>query len=257
MTLYFTGSGNSKYVADALGDQLDDRVISLNRVMKRQIGAPLYTSETPFVVVFPIHTWNMPDVVIDLLRRASFSGNNRIYFVATMEAETGRADEYCQRLATGLGLRYMGFTGIPMPTNCAYLEKMPSNDQAWERIEASRPLIQDAAHCIAKGGRLSKTDHTSASRVKSGTVMHALYKRFIMTDSGYTVLDACIGCGACERRCPLNNIEMKDGRPQFKGNCCSCYACIQCCPQQAIEIKGHSEGHGRYVCPPYVSATSD
>lgn len=35
MILVFSGTGNSKYVADALADRIDDEVVSLNDIIKR------------------------------------------------------------------------------------------------------------------------------------------------------------------------------------------------------------------------------
>ena len=50
MLLYFTGSGNSRYVADALAQRLSDEAVSLNSVLKT--GSPKnFTSRKPYVVV--------------------------------------------------------------------------------------------------------------------------------------------------------------------------------------------------------------
>lgn len=53
---------------------------------------------------------------------------------------------------------------------------------------------------------------------------------------------SCVGCGLCERVCPLGNIALEGGKPAWRGTCTHCMACICRCPAEAIEYGKHSEG---------------
>lgn len=250
MILYFTGTGNSEYVARALADRLDDDVLSLNAVLRGDL-IPHFTSRKPYVVVTPIHAWRIPQVVSDLLPRLPFLGSDRIYFVATMAGDAGGAARGCRELAEKCGMHYMGFATVRMPDNCVYLDRMPSKAEARKIISRSTPDIALLAQLIASSREFPHHRETPATLLKSGNAMHAFYSRAIVSDRNYVVSSSCVGCSTCEGVCPIRNIHMVDGRPTFGGNCCACYACIQHCPREAIEIKGRSEGHGRYVCPTY------
>ena len=57
---------------------------------------------------------------------------------------------------------------------------------------------------------------------------------------------ACIGCGKCEKLCPLNNITLQNARPVWGSNCTQCMACICYCPTRAIEYGKKSAGKPRY-----------
>ena len=49
--------------------------------------------------------------------------------------------------------------------------------------------------------------------------------------------DSCVGCGLCAAGCPVNNIEMRNGKAAFLGGSCeNCFRCIQSCPERAIEF---------------------
>ena len=37
MILYFTGTGNSKFVADYLAEKLEDDVLSINKILKNAV----------------------------------------------------------------------------------------------------------------------------------------------------------------------------------------------------------------------------
>ena len=56
----------------------------------------------------------------------------------------------------------------------------------------------------------------------------------------------CIGCGQCVKRCPMNNVAIKDGKPVWGRNCTHCMACICYCPVSAIEYGKKSVGQPRY-----------
>ena len=56
----------------------------------------------------------------------------------------------------------------------------------------------------------------------------------------------CIGCGKCEKLCPMNNITLPNGRPVWGDNCTQCMACICYCPTEAIEYGKKSLGKPRY-----------
>ncbi len=47
--------------------------------------------------------------------------------------------------------------------------------------------------------------------------------------------EVCIGCGACQAVCPVEAIELVDGKASIdKEKCISCGACKGTCPVEAI-----------------------
>lgn len=251
MILYFTGTGNSKYVADAIADRIGDSVLSLNEMIK--YGKPaMFESETPFVVVAPIYAWRLPAIVHDFLSKAEFSGNSKVYVVGTMASETGHTDRYCKRLVEEMGLEYMGFSGIAMPNNYVIADRMPSAEQVREQLQSALPKIQVLSSKIQSGENIEKNDKTPLAGLKSGMI-NRLFVKFA-SSKNFVVSEKCSSCKKCEKQCPTNNIRMDGGKPVFGKHCINCYACIHHCPTAAIDIKGKTEDHGRYVCPEYRSA---
>ena len=50
--------------------------------------------------------------------------------------------------------------------------------------------------------------------------------------------DKCIGCGKCEKICPMKNISINEGKAVANNRCTMCYRCINNCPKQAITLLG-------------------
>ena len=49
--------------------------------------------------------------------------------------------------------------------------------------------------------------------------------------------EKCIGCGACTGTCPVEVLEMKDGKACYKNEgCIECGACVGACPVEALSL---------------------
>jgi len=76
---------------------------------------------------------------------------------------------------------------------------------------------------------------------------HPIYMpKLRQMDRFYTADENCNSCGVCQKVCPVNNIELKDGKPVWLHRCEFCQACIQYCPQKAIQWKNVTQKKGRY-----------
>ncbi len=62
-----------------------------------------------------------------------------------------------------------------------------------------------------------------------------LDKVMLLMDKTYYINENCNSCGICSKVCPVNNIQMKDGKPIWLNNCENCLACYNWCPKKAIE----------------------
>lgn len=250
MIFVFSGTGNSKYIADALGDRLRDEVVSLNDIIK--YGKEMvFKSEKPFVIISPIYAWRYPQIVEDFIEKAELSGSSDIYFLATMGENSGKCDQFVAKLAKNKGMNYLGFRGIVMPNNYVIDSVMESTEVTDAILAKAIPQVDEIAEAIKAGKQIYKTDKTKMAGLLSGPV-HNMFSKHMHSSENYVVSDNCVSCGKCASLCVMNNVALNEGeKPSFGKDCINCYACLQYCPKQAINIAGKTENHGRYTCKEY------
>lgn len=247
MILVFSGTGNSRFVADTLGVRLQDEVVSINDIVKNA-KEKVFFSDKPFVIVSPIYAWRYPVIVEELIETAEFQGSRDIYFVATMGANSGNCDRFAAGLAKKRGMNCMGFRGVIMPNNYVISSVMESDEVNAAIIAKAIPEMDEIADAISSGKQIHKTDKTKLAGLLSGPV-HNMFSRHMHSSENYVVGDSCISCGKCASLCVMNNVTLNAGeKPSFGKNCINCYACLQYCPTEAINIAGKTETHGRYTC---------
>ena len=244
MILYFSGTGNSKYVAKRIADALGDEIVNLNDRIKASDTSPVETDER-LIIVTPTYAWRIPRVVRDWLRKTELRGAKQVWFVMTCGSEIGNADKYNRELCTEKGLSCMGTAQTVMPENYIAMFSAPQADKARQIVAKAKPDIDRAIAAIQAGESFAPTRNNLYDRFMSGPVNPIFYKCFVKANA-FTASSACIGCGQCVKRCPMNNVTLKDGKPVWGRNCTHCMACICYCPKEAIEYGKKSVGQPRY-----------
>ena len=244
MVLYFTGTGNSRHIAERIAHALNDTLISLNDRIKSGDITPIAVNGR-LVLVMPTYAWRIPRIVRDHLLRTELRGARETWFVMDCGSEIGNAAKYNQQLAAQKHLRYMGTAQIIMPENYIAMFNAPQAEEARSIVEQAEPALQKALAQVRAGQKFSPLRDTLYDRFMSGPVNPVFYRFFVKADA-FRATDACIGCGKCVELCPLNNIRLENGKPVWGKHCTHCMACICDCPKEAVEYGKKSKGKPRY-----------
>jgi len=244
MILYFSGTGNSRYVAQKISAETGDTLISINEKLKAHDTSAIDVSGH-LVIAAPVYAWRLPRIVTQWMTDTKFTGVDGVWFVITCGGSIGNAAKYARRLCDRLQLPYCGTKQIVMPENYIAMFKAPDEAESRQIIAAAARDIAEAAAEIKAGKPFRKPRCVLSDRFLS-SVMNSQFYASCVKSRGFRAVSGCTGCGLCVTLCPLNNIRLENGKPVWGNQCTHCMACICRCPTEAIEYKNKTRGKRRY-----------
>ena len=249
MVVYFSGTGNSRYAASMLAHRTGDTLTDAGRDI--QTGHPAQLdAQRPWVFVSPTYAWRIPHLFADYLRQGQFTGSRDAYFVMTCGADIGGAEAHLRKLCAEKGWNFRGVLEVVMPENYLAMFPVPEDADCVPIMDSARTTLEDGIAAIQQGVPFAPRKKRFPDGLKSGLV-NRLFYRFIVHAKPFHITRSCASCGRCAQVCPLNNIQMVDGLPQWGDQCTHCMRCITLCPMKAIEYGKRSVGKPRYRCPEY------
>ena len=245
---YFTGTGNSLYVARTIAKALGDSSL-VNMALPERVPKEAEKSDV-VGFVFPVYFWGVPPVVQDFIRKLEFSGKPYVFGIATMNAEPGVALYTLDRLLREKGQSLSAGYTLVMPGN-AYLilNKIMPLEARGAVLAAADARLTEICGALARKSEVPVTSRLPVLGSAYSAVIRTLAMRRYRVERRFYTTGECNGCGACRRICPDDNIKIEDQKVTWGDNCVNCLACFHWCPQAAVQIDKKSPGIARYHHP--------
>lgn len=253
MIAYFSGTGNSLYVAKELASTIDDQIISVaSETLKSSSNYTYNLKDGERIgIVFPVYSWGAPDQVIKWLSNSNFNfeGDSYAYVIVTCGADIGNAVNPIEKLLSSKGIKLNLSYSIAMPNNYMVMGDVYDKNTEAKLLESSSVTISEIASLI--------TNYTSGVQnvTKGGipaiktSAINFLFNKFAKDTKNFKVSSACTSCGICEQICPTATIKLENGKPVWNGDCAQCLACLNYCPVKAINYGDKTKNKGRYTNP--------
>lgn len=256
MVLYFSGTGNTEYIAKLIAEGLEDECVDLFDRIRTNDQSPLYSEKT-YIICAPIYVCEMPLFLMKYLKSIDFKGNNKVYFVFTSGGYCGSAKVQAKLFSIGKNLKCLGCVEFVMPRNYVANNRyaMDSDELIHTKIAKATQKVPQVVETIKKEGKLN-TRHVWLFETLIIAPFAPIWTKYKLVAKDFYTTDACIGCKICEKACPLNNIRIVDKKPVWGESCTHCMACIAKCPKKAIEYGNKTQGKPRYLLRDYVPAKS-
>lgn len=255
MIIYFSGTGNTAMAARLLGKQLGDediRKMDAKMLLHPEtciLKCPGKGTGERIIWAFPTYSWGIPPVVVNYMVNVSADEsvkNARHYMLTTCGDDIGYADRQWRKLMGAKGWNAAGAFAVQMPNTYVCMKgfDVDSPELENEKLSEAPKAIEKIAKAIRDGGE-DILIRKSFSWIKT----HLIYPGFCkhaMSPKPFHFTDACISCGKCAASCPMENIGMKDGHPEWHDRCAMCLRCYHICPVHAVEYGKATKGKGQY-----------
>lgn len=241
MILYFSGTGNSRHAAEKLAEFTNDTARPLAEGFSAAKPRAV-KSQTPLVFVCPVHYGKLPRIVEEFIGKTPFTGNREAFFIVTCSDSAGSAEKQALKLCNKKGFRFRGFLSLRMPENDIIDKTAPPKEKTAELVAKADKTLETVAGQIRRNEMLRYEAPTGGGK----SAFKNLFSPFKAGAKGFSADDRCDGCGKCAELCPVKNITLQNGKPQWGANCARCTACINGCPRGAIEYKNKTQGKERY-----------
>ncbi len=251
MIFYFSGTGNSLYVAQRIARDSNEKLISIAAEMNNKSSLEYGLSENEKLgFVYPVYAWQPPAMVIDFVKKMNISNyrNNYIFSVSTCGDDEGHTTGVLKKTLSQKGLKLnSGFT-VPMPNNYIISFDVDSKEVEQKKLARADELLLEINSVIDKR-------QDGVFKIIKGTlpfsksfIVNPLFRKFATNTKKFFATDDCKKCGLCVKVCNSNSITLKD-KPVWGKACTQCLACIHRCPASAIQYGKSTAKKGRYVNP--------
>lgn len=248
MILYFSGCGNSGFVAEELGKALGEKVMPLLELGDGEAMRLELSEGEALGIVCPIYAWAVPRVVEAALERLQLNAKPAYcYLACTCGDNIGEADKKLAKILERRGLTLDAAFSFVMPETYINLAGFnldtPEGEQ--RKIAAVRERLPQVAERIARREKATDVVRGKMPGLKSGLINRLFYS-LLITDRKFHATEACTHCGRCAKECQFGNIELREGTPHWLGHCTNCMACYHHCPVNAIHFGKATVGKGQY-----------
>jgi ferredoxin len=252
MIFYFSGTGNSLYVAKNIGEHNNESLISIAAAANSNKDSHEYTLKDNEIIgfVYPIYAWAPPAMVINFIEKLKLNNykNNYIFTVATCGENIGNTMKVLADSLKKKNLYLKSGFSIRMPNNYIVLGNVDTKDIEQKKLSEAEESLKNINRIIKERKEdIYKVDKGFMPGVLTAVINPMFTKRGINTKKFYAN-DRCTGCGLCESVCNSQTIKVK-GKPVWGKECSQCLACVHLCPAKAIQYGKGTENKERYKNP--------
>jgi flavodoxin/ferredoxin len=243
---YFSGTGNTWWVADKIKKLLDSNNINADTVSIEKADAKKadWWIKTADLIFFgwPVYDNGLPEPMKDFINNLKpIVKGKHIHTFCTRMGISGDGARSYYNLFKKKGLIIDSTQRYIMPSNMSHIGGIfgtPKNEaRILEIIDNCGEQVERNILKLLVGKAETKEKYSYPPSILFRIPYLLLFKKY--KEQAGVDKKRCNSCGLCSLICPSDNIQMNE-YPEFAGKCSLCMRCYAMCPEYAITVKGKS-----------------
>jgi ferredoxin len=270
---YFSGTGNSLFVARELQKKIpDSAIIPIVSLLHKDV---IQTNGKTIGIIFPCHALTIPIAVKQFVRKIDVQSSEYIFAIATRYGTVFRGFDIIEKLLKKKNKHLDSQFILNMCHNEAPRSEknyiVPSESDilqiettVLQKIDQISNVIKTQSSVIEKDSNViieSSSNPIIGFLIEKSVVFGMNISEYIGGVNYFYHDNKCNGCGICEKVCLSRKIKIEEKEPIWQKDvlCYMCFACLNYCPQKSVQVKNipgvrsYTAENGRYSHP-YAAA---
>lgn len=200
MILYFSATGNCKYVASRLAEADTQESISIVDC----INENRYDFEADMIgIVSPTYDWGLPSIVKEFLEKASFR-TEYLFFVSTYGTMPGASGYIANKAIRGRNID--AYYSVRMVDTWTPIFDLSTPKKVAKYTVKTEAEIDSVIRSVNER-HVNKHMPGRTPAFFTELIAEPIYNKNVRRTANFHVEESCIGCGLCERKCPVQAIS--------------------------------------------------
>jgi len=235
LTVYFSGTGNSRFVAELFVNEMGADCCSIEDDAD---FAGLIAAHDVIAFCYPIYMSRVPRIMRELVQNYMDAlHDKRIIIFCTQLLLSGDGTRAFAALfpKNHVQIIYTEHFFMPNNVNNVAILPMPSEKTVKKCMARASAKMKKVCDNIRRG-RIKKRGFNPISRILGLPQGVFIHKTERLANKNLRINSDCNQCGLCVKICPMKNLVLTDNKITHNANCTMCYRCLNRCPQKAINV---------------------
>jgi len=245
--LYFSGTGNTRYVAYKFSSFFKDIIVV--SVEDDIDFIQLICDAEEITLCYPIYTSMLPKIIDEFLDEyMEYFQMKTVNTIVTQMMFSGDGANLALRKIRKMNIATNYSLHIAMPNNISDVSflKIQNEDKTRNHLQKVDIKLSKLSYKVHRGSNI-KQGRRIYSRFLGYFLQRMYGPWFHKTYSKkWKVTDSCILCNKCVKECPVDNLYKKDNKIYSKNDCIVCYRCVNICPTNSIHIISKTISKNQY-----------
>ncbi len=243
--IYFSGTGNTKYLAEKFSEKMNYDCCSIEE--NKNFDEIINMSEI-IAFAYPIYGGTVPYILRKFLKdRKKLLINKKVIIFCTQLGFSGDGARVFTDEMQNIDCEVIYAEHFNMPNNIPNFPifKVKNGDENNKIVKKMEKKLDKTCKNILNG-KVVKRGFNKISK-KLGESQSVGFKK--IEDkmlASFKTNENCNVCSLCTQICSMNNLEIIDNKVVHKNQCTACMRCVNKCPKKAISVLGFKQPGVQY-----------